>query len=92
MVHADQELGSDTESFYDRVPRAYAGDSVIEQLHNYSNSLDTAPCIEALEEALAIYGLPKIFNSDQGCQLTSEDFTDVLKAHGIKISMEGKGR
>ena len=57
-----------------------------------SNSLDTAPCIEALEEALATHGTPDIFNTDQGCQFTSESFTDVLKAHGIQISMDGKGR
>ena len=57
-----------------------------------SNSLDTAPCVEALEEALAHHGTPEIFNSDQGCQFTSEDFTDVLKDYGIKISMDGKGR
>ena len=57
-----------------------------------SNSLDAAPCIEALEEALANYGTPEIFNSDQGCQFTSEDFTDVLKDNGIRISMDGKGR
>jgi len=56
-----------------------------------SNSLDTAPCIEALEEALADHGTPDIFNSDQGCQFTSEEFTGVLKAHGIQISMDGKG-
>ena len=56
-----------------------------------SNSLGTAPCIEALEEALANYDTPDIFNSDQGCQFTSEEFTDALKAHGIKISMDGKG-
>jgi len=57
-----------------------------------SNSLDTAPCIEVLEEALASYGPPEIFNSDQGCQFTSEGFTDVLKDHDVKISMDGKGR
>ena len=57
-----------------------------------SNSLDTAPCIEALEEALANYGPPETFNSDQGCQFTSEGFTDVLKEHDVKISMDGKGR
>ena len=57
-----------------------------------SNSLDAAPCVEALEEALTNYGTPEIFNSDQGCQFTSEDFTDVLKDNGIKISMDGKGR
>ena len=56
-----------------------------------SNSLDAAPCVEALEEALATYGTPEIFNSDQGCQFTSEDFTNVLKDHDIKISMDGKG-
>ncbi len=57
-----------------------------------SNSLDTAPCIEALEEAVTNYGTPDIFNSDQGCQFTSEDFAGTLKAHGVKISMDGKGR
>jgi len=57
-----------------------------------SNSLDTAPCIEALEEALTRHGTPKIFNSDQGCQFTSDGFTEVLKKHDIQISMDGKGR
>ena len=57
-----------------------------------TNSLDAAPCIEALEEALAARAAPEIFNSDQGCQFTSEGFTDVLKAHDIQISMDGKGR
>ena len=57
-----------------------------------SNSLDAAPCIEALEEALVHHGTPDIFNSDQGCQFTSEGFTDVLKTHDIQISMDGKGR
>ena len=57
-----------------------------------SNSLDTAPCIEALEDALAIHGTPAIFNTDQGCQFTSECFTDVLKEQNVKISMDGKGR
>jgi len=57
-----------------------------------SNSLDTAPCIEALEEALADHGAPDIFNSDQGCQFTSEAFTNLLKQHKIEISMDGKGR
>lgn len=47
------------------------------------------PCIEALEETLATYGSPTIFNRDQGCQFTREALTDVLKAHGIKISMDG---
>ena len=47
--------------------------------------------IEALQEALAKYGKPEIFNTDQGSQFTSKDFTDVLKAHEIDISMDGKG-
>jgi len=57
-----------------------------------SNTLDTDFCIEALEEALSRYGAPEIFNTDQGAQFTSAAFTDVLKAHQIQISMDGKGR
>ncbi len=57
-----------------------------------SNTLEPSFCVEALEEALERYGPPEIFNSDQGSQFTSKDFTDVLKAAGVKISMDGKGR
>jgi len=57
-----------------------------------SNTLETSFCVEALHEALARYGCPEIFNTDQGCQFTSEDFTDVLLEREIKISMDGKGR
>lgn len=57
-----------------------------------SNTLHADFCVEALEEALRRFGRPEIFNTDQGSQFTSTDFTDVLKAHGIKISMDGKGR
>lgn len=57
-----------------------------------SNSLDTGFCIEALQDAIALYGKPEIFNTDQGAQFTSHDFTDVLKDAGIRISMDGKGR
>ncbi len=57
-----------------------------------SNTLDASFCIEALHEALERYGPPEIFNSDQGSQFTSVDVTDVLKAAGIRISMDGKGR
>ena len=57
-----------------------------------SNTLDRAFCVEALEEALARYGAPQICNTDQGAQFTSEAFTDVLTAHGVAISMDGKGR
>lgn len=57
-----------------------------------SNTMDTGFCLEALEAALATYGKPEIFNSDQGSQFTSEAFTTKLKAHHILISMDGKGR
>ena len=57
-----------------------------------SNTLDSDFCVEALQEALAKYGSPEIFNTDQGCQFTSEDFTSVLKQAGVRISMDGKGR
>lgn len=57
-----------------------------------SNTLDTGFCIEALEEALSKYGKPEIFNSDQGCQFTSKEFTDILLNKDILISMDGKGR
>ena len=56
-----------------------------------SNSLDVSFCVDALEEALYHYGIPEIFNTDQGSQYTSEAFTGVLKARGIGISMNGKG-
>ena len=57
-----------------------------------SNTLDAHFCVEALHAALEHYGPPEIFNSDQGSQFTSVDFTDVLKEAGIRISMDGKGR
>jgi putative transposase len=57
-----------------------------------SNSLDASFCVEALEEALDRFGPPEIFNTDQGSQFTSQDFTDVLKSAGVRISMDGKGR
>lgn len=57
-----------------------------------SNTLDASFCVEALEEAIETYGVPEIFNTDQGSQFTSEDFTGVLKRYGIQISMDGKGR
>jgi hypothetical protein len=57
-----------------------------------SNTMDTDFCLEALNEALARYGRPDIFNSDQGSQFTSLEFTQVLKNHGVRISMDGRGR
>jgi putative transposase len=56
-----------------------------------SITLEAAFCIEAVEEALARYGRPEIFNTDQGSQFTSTAFTDVLLKNEIAISMDGKG-
>ena len=56
-----------------------------------SITLEAAFCVEALEEALARHGQPEIFNTDQGSQFTSHDFTSVLLKAGIAISMDGKG-
>ena len=56
-----------------------------------SISMDTEFCIEAVEEAIARYGNPEIFNTDQGSQFTSSAFTGLLADHGIRISMDGKG-
>lgn len=59
--------------------------------HRISISMDTAFCLEALEEAFERYGQPEVFNTDQGSQFTSEAFTSALKARDIRISMDGKG-
>jgi len=56
-----------------------------------SNTLDADFCVEALEEALQ-KGRPDTFNTDQGAQFTGEDFTGLLEQHGVRISMDGKGR
>jgi putative transposase len=57
-----------------------------------SNTLDASFCVEALQEALARYGTPEIFNTDQGSQFTSDAFIGILESHSINISMDGKGR
>ena len=57
-----------------------------------SNTMTPDFCVEALQEALARHGKPEIFNTDQGSQFTCEDWTSVLDAAGVKISMDGKGR
>ncbi len=56
-----------------------------------SNTLTTDFCIEAVQEALTTYGTPEIFNTDQGCQFTRLEFTGLLKAHGIQMSLDGTG-
>lgn len=57
-----------------------------------ANTLDADFCVNALQEALVRHDPPEIFNSDQGSQFTSDEFTGVLKAHQIRISMDGRGR
>jgi putative transposase len=57
-----------------------------------SNTMSADFCVEALREALAKFGPPEIFNTDQGSQFTSEDWTTPLKTAGVAISMDGKGR
>jgi len=57
-----------------------------------SNTMHPDFCVEALQEALSRYGKPEIFNTDQGAQFTSDDFTRILKDAGVRISMDGKGR
>ncbi len=57
-----------------------------------SNTMDAGFCVEALNDALARYGRPEIFNTDQGSQFTSFEFTGVLKNAGVAISMDGRGR
>ena len=57
-----------------------------------NNAMSADFCVEALEEALARYGTPEIFNTDPGSQFTDEDFIEPLQARGINVSMDGKGR
>jgi putative transposase len=56
-----------------------------------SNTMEATFCIDAVEQAIAEYGCPQIFNTDQGSQFTSAEFTSVLINNGISISMDGKG-
>jgi len=57
-----------------------------------SNSMDASFCVDCLEEAIKLHGVPEIFNSDQGSQFTSTAFIAVLLQNGIRISMDGRGR
>ncbi len=57
-----------------------------------SITMDVDFCVAAMEDAIARYGVPEIVNTDQGSQFTSREFTDLLKAHEIRISMDGRGR
>lgn len=57
-----------------------------------SNTMDSRFCIEAVDEAIAKFGVPEIFNTDQGAQFTDGDFTSPLLNRGVKVSMDGRGR
>jgi putative transposase len=57
-----------------------------------SNTLEAEFCLEALEEAMARFGTPEVFNTDQGSQFTSPRFTGLLQRAGVRISMDGRGR
>jgi putative transposase len=95
--HPNQVWASDLT--YIRLPGGHVYLVVILDLYSrkvlswrVSNSMETAFCTEALQEALELYGSPAIFNTDQGSQFTSDAFTGILKAHNVRISMDGKGR
>jgi putative transposase len=88
-----------TDITYIRLPGGFAYLTAVMDWHSrkvlsweLSNTMESSFCISALEAAIRIHGTPEIFNTDQGAQFTSEDFTDVLKDNKIKISMDGKGR
>lgn len=88
-----------TDITYIRLTKGFAYLTVIMDWHSryvisweLSNTLDCDFCVSALERALMKGRCPDIFNSDQGVQFTSNDFTDVLKGRGIQISMDGRGR
>jgi putative transposase len=57
-----------------------------------SNTMSAQWCVDTIEEAIVVHGAPKIINSDQGCQFTSEIYVECLERHHISISMDGKGR
>lgn len=58
-----------------------------------SNTLDVGFCLDAFREAVDVAGkAPAIFNTDQGCQFTSRPWRDLLESHGVRLSMDGKGR
>ena len=97
IVRPDQVWSTDIT--YIRLPQGYCYLTAVMDWHSrrvlswgVSENLDTDFCLAALERALSGGRHPEIFNSDQGCQFTSEAFTERLSAAGIRISMNGKGR
>jgi putative transposase len=57
-----------------------------------SNTMSAEWCVDCIEEAISVHGTPEIINSDQGSQFTSDIYTDCLRNHEIRISMDGRGR
>lgn len=88
-----------TDVTYIRVPGGFVYLVAIVDLYSrkvlswrLSNTMDATFCVAALDEAIERYGVPAIFNSDQGSQFTSDGFISVLEEHHIEISMDGRGR
>ena len=88
-----------TDITYVRLPRGFVYLTAIIDWYSrkvlawrISNTMETSFCVDCLEQALLNNEAPEIFNTDQGSQYTSKVFTDVLKDHGIQISMDGRGR
>jgi putative transposase len=97
IKHADQVWCSDIT--YIRLKGGFAYLTVVMDWYSrcvlsweISVTMDDSFCVSALERALRRHGRPEIFNTDQGSQYTGNAFTGVLKEHGIRISMDGKGR
>lgn len=95
--HANQVWCSDIT--YIRLPDGFVYLTAVMDWHSryvlsweVSVTMDSEFCVSALERALRCWGKPDIFNTDQGSQYTSQEFTGVLKNNGVKISMDGKGR
>lgn len=97
VIHPNQVWSTDIT--YIRLPRGFVYLVAVIDWYSrkvlswrLSNTLDSGFCVDCLEQALQIYGPPEIFNTDQGCQFTSQDFAGVLLKKGIAISMDGRGR
>ena len=95
--HPNQVWASDIT--YLKLPQGHIYMAIIMDIYSrkvlgyrISNTLDARFCVDLLEDTIERYGEPAIFNTDQGCQFTSESFLSVLKEHAIEISMDGKGR
>lgn len=97
VVRANQVWSSDIT--YIRLPRGFVYLVAIIDWYSrkvlswrLSNTMDASFCVDSLEEAIQEHGRPEIFNTDQGSQFTSDNFTSVLLRNDIKISMDGRGR